>query len=242
MTTLRAGLVIGGGGSSFEMLVRLVRRLPAMICPRWTLNRMQPVAVEDVVALLSFAVGHHACFGQAFDVGAPEVPTYRELMGMCAEILGVRRRMIPVPLFTPRLSRLWVSLVTGAPGALVGPLVESLRHEMIARDQRLAEMAGLTPTSVRTALVRALASTDGDPAPSPPESSPRREAPRSLVRSVQRMRLPSGCTADWAAIEYVRWLPRALIYYFWESWDGAQIRAAIHRRASPLPATRGEAG
>lgn len=179
-----------------------------MVCPRWTQNRMQPVALDDVVKLLSFAVGRRECYGQTFDVGAPEVMTYRELMALCAELLGVRRPMLPVRLFTPSLSRLWVSLVTGAPRALVGPLVESLRHEMIARDHRLADMAGVVRTPVREALAGALAA---DRAPRRrPASSRLKVRQRSVVQSVQRMRLPANRDARWAAAEYGRWLPRAL--------------------------------
>lgn len=216
VTTLRAGLVLGGGGSSFEILTHLVRRLPAMVVPKWTLTRMQPVAVDDVIALLSFVVGRGECFGETYDVGAPEAIDYRMLMKMCADILGLDRPMVPVPLFTPSLSRLWVSLVTGAPKALVAPLVESLRHEMVARDLRLAAMAGLEPTPVRAAMEKALAKPEREPAES--EEPPlmracthvKRKTRGSLVRSVQRMRLPEGRDAEWAAHEYMRWLPRAL--------------------------------
>ncbi len=206
LTTLRAGLILGGGGSSFDILVKLVRRLPAMVCPRWTLTRMQPVAVADVIAELAFAVGNRDCFGQTFDVGAPEAMTYRELLSLAAEMLGLKRPMVPVRFFTPRLSRLWVSLVTGAPRELIDPLIESLRHEMVARDLRLAKMAGLEPTPVRAALAQALAEKGG--AQKPPAS--KRARPPPLVRSVQRMRLPAGRDAAFAAAEYVRWLPRAL--------------------------------
>jgi nucleoside-diphosphate-sugar epimerase len=202
LTTLRAGMVIGGGGSSFEILVRLVRRLPAMVCPRWTLTRMQPVAVDDVVRLLSFAVARPECYGQTFDVGASEAMSYRELMSLCADLLGLHRTLLPIRLFTPWLSKLWVQLVTGAPGELVGPLVESLRHEMVARDLRLAAMAGMTPTSVREALRRALGA-------GPASLAAPRQKHTALVRSVQRMRLPEGRDARWAAVEYARWLPRA---------------------------------
>lgn len=209
VTVLRAGLVIGGGGSSFEMLTRLVRRLPVMIVPKWTLTKTQPVGVEDVVALLSFVVGHEPSFGETYDVGARERIDYRTLMAMCAELLGVSRPMVSVPLFTPGLSRLWVSLVTGAPKALVAPLVESLRHEMLARDHRIFELAGLEPTPLRAAMSRALAEESGTPRA---YSGPTKKGDTrpSLVRSVQRMRLPAPHDATWAAEEYVRWLPRAL--------------------------------
>jgi uncharacterized protein YbjT (DUF2867 family) len=212
VTTLRAGLVLGGGGSSFEILTRLVRRLPMMVVPKWTLTRTQPVAVDDVVALLSFVVDRHECFDQIYDVGAPEPLDYRSLMAMCAEVLGLSRRMVPVPIFTPSLSRLWVSMVTGAPKALVGPLVESLRHEMVARDLRLSEMANLPPTPVRAALEKALGHEGAPPSRAPRERNkrPREAKLPSLVRSVQRMRLPEGRDAEWAAAEYMMWLPRSL--------------------------------
>ena len=209
VTTLRAGLVLGGGGSSFEILTNLVRRLPMMVVPKWTLTRTQPVAVEDVVALLSFVVGRRECFDETYDVGAPEALDYRSLMGMCADVLHLKLRMVNVPFFTPSLSRLWVSLVSGAPKTLVAPLVESLRHEMVARDLRLSEMAGLPPTPVRLALERALA-TDAAPSTPPKPVRARGGRPPSLVRSVQRMPLPDGRNAEWAATEYMRWLPRAL--------------------------------
>ena len=205
LTVLRAGLVIGGGGSSFDMLANLVRRLPILVCPRWTLTRTQAVALSDVIALLAHVTGRPEYEGQTYDVGAPEVMTYRDLMAMTAQVLGVKRPMISVPLFSPGLSRLWVSLVTGAPRELVGPLVLSLRHEMVARDLRLSEQSGLASTPTRVALEQALAHT-GSASPQRP-SGP---AKASLVRSVQRMSLPAGRDAAWAADEYVRWLPRAL--------------------------------
>ena len=208
VTTLRAGLVIGPGGSSFEMLRRLVERLPAMLCPVWTSTRMQPIALADVVSLLRYVLGREACFGQNYDVGSPDVLNYRELLGLTGELLGHRRRMYPVPFLTVGLSRLWVRLITGAPLDLVGPLVESLEHEMVAGDQRLQAMAGLPGLGARAALELALAPA---PSASPPRApiAFRPSSPRAArrVRSVQRMSLPPGRDAAWAAEEYVRWLP-----------------------------------
>jgi uncharacterized protein YbjT (DUF2867 family) len=209
LTTLRAGLIVGGGGSSFDMLVKLVTRLPAMVCPAWTRNRMQPIALDDVVQLLAFVLGREPCFGQTYDVGAPEVLSYRALLGMTAELLGLRRRFLSVPWFSPRLSRLWVTLVTGAPRALVGPLVESLRHEMLARDDRLARDAGVSPRPIREAMGEALAASSQSLALAPRPGAPKVRAD-SLVQSIQRMHLPSGRDARWAATEYARWLPHAL--------------------------------
>lgn len=217
VTVLRAGLVIGGGGSSFDMLMRLVRRLPVLVCPAWTQNLMQPIAATDVVQLLAFTVGREVCFGETYDVSTEERLSYRELLALAASELGLRRPMIPVRFFAPGLSTLWVSLVTQTPRELVGPLVQSLKHEMTARDHRLAALAGVKLMSVREAFRAALAER---PAPSqsivPPAVVPksRPNQAKSLVRSVQRMRLPPGQDAAWASAEYMRWLPRALHGFF----------------------------
>jgi uncharacterized protein YbjT (DUF2867 family) len=232
VTTLRAGLVLGGGGSSFEMLVRLVERLPALVCPGWTQTRTQPVAVSDVVQLLAFAAGNEACVGKTYDIGTPEVLTYRALLELTAKLIGVRRPMIPVPFFSPSLSRLWVTLVTGASGALVGPLVESLRHEMVAKEHSLAAMAGIKMIPVTEAVRLAIeerknarasdvnpesatepraTSLESEPPKSVAPPNAQTSAPLSLVRSVQRMTLPEGKDAAWAASEYTDWLPHAFL-------------------------------
>jgi hypothetical protein len=155
---------------------------------------------------LRFALGREACFGEGYDVGAPEVLNYRELLGLTGELLtGRRPTLYPLPFMTVGLSRLWVSLVTGAPLDLVSPLVESLKHEMVADDRRLQEMAGLPGMPVREALERALAEDAHQPEPIAFQAPPARAERR--VRSVQRMGLHSGHDALWAAEEYVRWLP-----------------------------------
>lgn len=209
VTVLRAGLVIGGGGSSFDMMLHLVRRLPVMICPAWTSNVMQPIAADDVVRLLTYVVAKPECFGQVYDVGVPERLSYRQLMQALAEQLGLKRRFVPVPWFSPELSTLWVVLVTQTPAELVGPLVQSLRHDMLTRDQRLVQMAGIRLLSIREAFEVALKQERQPSAPSV-SAAARPAKTASLVRSVQRMQLPIGRDAEWAANEYMRWLPRAL--------------------------------
>lgn len=226
LTTLRAGIVLGAEGSSFQIMARLVRRLPVMVCPRWTRTRTQPIALDDVTQLLDHAVGRLELAGQIFDVGAEPAVTYRDMMETLAELLGLRRRMLTTRVLSPGLSRLWVTLVTGAPRALVGPLVESLRHEMVARDHALADHAGITLRPVRTALAEAVAAERASASGAgggPGQASATRVAAEPLAfvgarahtrarsaRSVQRMALPAGRDAAWAAAEYMRWLPRAL--------------------------------
>lgn len=208
VTTLRAGLVIGAGGSSFEMLRLLVERLPAMLTPAWTATRMQPIALDDVVALLRFVLGRPECFGQGYDVGSPDVLNYRELLALTGSLLGLERPMYPVPFLTVGLSRWWVRLVTGAPLDLVGPLVESLEHEMVAGDLRLQTLAQRPGLTARAALERALDDERARPAGKGPIAfRPASAKADRRVRSVQRMTLPPGRDAAWAADEYVRWLP-----------------------------------
>ena len=189
-------------------MARLVERLPAMVCPRWTHTRTQPIALQDVVRFIAGVVGREDCYDQSFDIGAPHAVTYQEMMKLTADALGKRRRFIPTRVLSPGLSRLWVSLVTGAPKALVQPLVQSLRHEMVVRDHELAERLGIVPMGVAEAIRLAVAQSD-DTMPHAFRGARASKGP-SLVRSVQRMRLPAGWSARRAAIDYLLWLPRIL--------------------------------
>lgn len=211
LTVVRAGLILGGNGSSFQIMSRLVKRLPVMVCPRWTHTRTQAVALKDVVQLLAHAVGREEHYGQVYDVSTSDIVTYRQMMGMTAEAMGKRRLFVPSRFLSPGLSRLWVSLITGAPRALVAPLIQSLRHEMVAKGSLLAESAGVEPTSTREAIELAVRGDDG----ALPHAfrGPRTKEPRHLVRSVQRMRLPDGWTAEDAARHYLRWLPNFLRWF-----------------------------
>ncbi len=196
VTAVRAGLVVGHGGSSLEILVRLVGRLPAMVCPRWTGSMSQPIALEDVVELLARCLDMEETTGRVCEVGGPDVLSYRDMMRETARVMGKRRMILPFPLFTPGLSRLWVSLVTQSPKALVAPLIQSLRHPMVARDRWLQEKIGLPGKPFAEALSESLR-TEG-------------LAGQPTARSVQRLPLPPGRDALWLAAEYAAWLPEAL--------------------------------
>jgi uncharacterized protein YbjT (DUF2867 family) len=216
LVALRASIVIGAAGSSFEMMVRLVERLPGMILPAWTGSQTQPIARADLIRLLAYAVDDATLPAGVYDVGGPDVVSYRDLMAMTARQLGLRRFMLPVPLFSPGLSRAWISLFTGAPRALVAPLVQSLRHPMVAQDRRLQERAGLPGMPLRAALAEALVerarhtATVGAVAASEPHPWRRLVKPAGHVRSVQRLALPPGYDAHAVAEAYLRWLPRHL--------------------------------
>ncbi|MEV6247496.1 SDR family oxidoreductase [Streptomyces sp. NPDC051742] len=139
-TVLRAAVVIGSGSASFEMLRHLTERLPVMVTPRWVGTRVQPIAVRDVLRYLVGSARMPEDVNRAFDIGGPDVLTYHDMMVRYAKVAGLRRRLIlPVPMLTPRLSGLWVGLVTPVPASLARPLAESLRYEVVCADHDIAD-------------------------------------------------------------------------------------------------------
>lgn len=162
-TTLRAAVIIGAGGASFEILRHLVERLPVMLCPRWVDTRCQPIAVEDVVAFLAGCLAAPGTAGQTLDIGGPDIVTYRRLMGIYARVRGLRRLIVPVPLLSPRLSAYWINLVTPVPAGVVFPLLEGLRNEVVCRDNRIRELVPIPLTSMEQAICTALAEEAGGP-------------------------------------------------------------------------------
>jgi uncharacterized protein YbjT (DUF2867 family) len=147
VTTLRAAMVVGRGSAAFETIVALVDRLPAMVTPRWVSTRTQPIALSDVVAYLAGVCGVEPAFGEAYDVGGPEVMTYREMMERIAALRGKRPFIFEVPVLTPYLSSLWLHVVTPVKAGVARPLIEGLRTETVARDERIRELVrvALTP-------------------------------------------------------------------------------------------------
>jgi len=138
VTTLRAGMILGSGSASFEILRYLVDRLPAMVTPRWVDTPCQPIAIRDVLGYLVGCLDAPQTLGQTLDVGGPEVLTYRRLMAVYAEEAGLRRRwIVPVPVLSPRLSSYWIHLVTPVPAAIARPLAEGLRNPVVTHDDRI---------------------------------------------------------------------------------------------------------
>lgn len=134
VTTLRAAMVVGPGSAAYETIRALVHRLPVMVCPRWVSTPTQPVAVADVVAYLVGLCGAEAAYGRSFDVGGPEVMTYRQMMERVARAEGRRIRIVEVPVLSPRLSSLWLHLVTPVRASVARPLVEGMTTATVVRD------------------------------------------------------------------------------------------------------------
>jgi uncharacterized protein YbjT (DUF2867 family) len=158
---LQAAVIIGSGSASFEMLRHLTERLPVMVTPRWVHNRIQPIAVRDVLRYLVACCDLPPGVNRAFDVGGPDVLTYLEMMLRYARVAGLRERVVlPVPLLSPRLSSHWVNVVTPVPRSIAAPLIESLVHEVVCHEHDIATHVPDPPeglTSYERAVELALA-------------------------------------------------------------------------------------
>ncbi|HEU0264674.1 MAG TPA: NAD(P)H-binding protein [Geobacterales bacterium] len=155
-TVLRAAIIIGAGGASFEMIRSLVTSLPVMITPRWVETRCQPIAVDDVIRYLVGTLLNEATSSDTFDIGGPDILTYREMMERFAAILNRPVFILPVPLLTPRLSSYWVGLVTSVSPAVAIPLIEGLKNEVICRDLRLRQLIPFPLIGYEEGIRRAL--------------------------------------------------------------------------------------
>ncbi|MCC6456315.1 MAG: DUF2867 domain-containing protein [Caldilineaceae bacterium] len=157
VTEFRAGVIIGSGSLSFEMIRYLTERLPIMICPRWIYTRVQPIGIRDTLNYLASALETPESTGRIIEIGGAEVVTYRDMMLGYAKVRGLRRYMIPVPVLTPRLSSYWVHWITPIPADIVRPLVEGLRNEVVVRDDSAHRLfPNIQPMNYRAAVKRAL--------------------------------------------------------------------------------------
>mgnify|MGYP000479243162 FL=1 len=216
---LRAGVVIGSGSASFEMLRYLTERLPIMTVPKWVNVRIQPIAVRDVLRYLVGSASIDSSVSGVFDIGGPEIFTYKEMMQQYAEAAGLPRRIIiPVPVLTPRLSSGWVGLVTPVPYTLAKRLVASLKNEVVAGDDRIRALVpdpegGLTPfkravqlalTKIKDARVEtrwtdaSVPGTPSEPLPTDPDW-----AGGTLYRDVRIVHSPDSIDEVWKRVESI---------------------------------------
>jgi uncharacterized protein YbjT (DUF2867 family) len=158
LTYFRAAAVLGGGSESFKVVYYLVRRLPVMVTPSWVTTKTQPIAVDDVVAFLRESREVDAAAGREIEIGGPEVTTYGGMMERMAAALDRRAPVrIPVPLLTPRLSSLWIGLVTPVDAGVAKPLIEGLATETVVRDKSGMALFDVEPIGIDEAMRRALA-------------------------------------------------------------------------------------
>jgi uncharacterized protein YbjT (DUF2867 family) len=156
----RASIILGSGSLSFEIIRALVERLPVMICPRWVAVEAQPIAIEDVVRYLAAAADLPSGSERIYEIGGPDRVTYGDLMREYAKQRGLKRILIAVPLLTPRLSSLWLGLVTPVYARIGRKLVDSLRNPTVVRDPSALSAFSVKPRGVRESISRALVNED----------------------------------------------------------------------------------
>ncbi|MDM8006387.1 MAG: SDR family oxidoreductase [Phycisphaerae bacterium] len=157
VTVFRAAMIIGSGSASFEILRYLVERLPIMITPRWVSTEAQPIAVRNVLHYLVACFSEPATVGKTLDIGGPDIMTYRQIMQTMAQALGLRKRwVIPVPVLTPRLSSLWIHLVTPLSHRIARPLAEGLRNKVVCREDEAHRLMPQRLLTVRESIDAAL--------------------------------------------------------------------------------------
>ena len=155
LTTLRAGIIIGSGSASFEIIRDLVEKLPIMVAPKWLKTRCQPIAISDVIRFLELSINHDAVFNKSFDIGGNEILTYKQILLRFAKVRGLKRWILTVPVMTPRLSSYWLYFVTSTSYKLATSLVDSMRVEVIARNDELTQLFKLQLLSYEESLQRA---------------------------------------------------------------------------------------
>jgi len=202
-TIFRAGLILGEAGSSSQILIKLVKRLPVMICPHWTQTLTTPVDLETVISALAAVTSDLEHIDKTYDLAGCEPLTYMEMMKQTAKAMGHKRFFLSVPFFTPTLSSLWVSLITNTPQNLVYPLVESLELPMVARSSHLFPESIATRTYEQLIQKNSFKTKAGN-------SLFRFQFQRKTVRSVQRLPLSRGRDASWVKDQYLSWLPQFL--------------------------------
>ncbi|UUF13058.1 MULTISPECIES: SDR family oxidoreductase [Flavobacterium] len=162
LTVLRAGIIVGSGSASFEIIRDLVDKLPVMVTPKWLNTKCQPIAISDVLEFLIRSLLNPAVYNESFDIGGPDILTYKEMLLEFARVKKLQRYIYTVPVMTPKLSSYWLYFVTSTSFKLASALVSSMKVEVICGDNRINNLLGVTPISYRQALERALKKISDD--------------------------------------------------------------------------------
>lgn len=203
LTAIRAGIIIGPGGSSFNIVQKLVKNLPIMACPSWTKSKNQPVDLITSLASINKVLGKEKYFGKHVEIGGEEVVTYMKVLQLTAKHMKKKRWIFSIPFFSLGMSKLWVGLFSGSSTNFVSPLIESLRHDMTLKD---ASFMRLLPSfSLSETIIKAL--DKKVKIPQNPKGISVVKA-KNTVRSVQRIANPSKKSSKWVAESYPIWLSK----------------------------------
>jgi len=155
LTVLRAGIIVGSGSASFEIIRDIVEKLPVMIAPRWIITRTQPISIRDVIAYLTGVILHPQCENKTFDIGGPEIMTYKDMMLQYAKQRKLRRSIYTTRLISPKLSSYWLFFITSVSYKLAISLVESMKTEVVCRNNDLEKILKIQPITYEEALKNA---------------------------------------------------------------------------------------
>jgi uncharacterized protein YbjT (DUF2867 family) len=221
VTSFRCGIIVGPNGSSFEMMLKLVRRLPVMVCPSWTESLCQPVDLANVIHYISKSVSSTQFNGKIVNLVGPEVIPYVQMLKKTGDFLNKNIPIIKSPYFSPGLSTLWVTIITGAPKNLVRPLVKSLKYDMTVENSGHVDENIIGDKTFDQSLKESFEWLE-EKKYAKHERIYRPQVNSEEVRSIQRFVLPDGKNAHWVAQEYMNWLPQFLSFFVFkvENIDG----------------------
>jgi len=166
LTTLRAGIIIGSGSASFEIIRDLVEKLPVMVAPRWLNTRSQPIAIRNVIEFLSGVLLNEQTFNNSYDIGGPDILTYKQMLLGFARVRGLKRLIGTVPVMTPKLSSYWLYFITSTSYHLAQNLVDSMKVEVICRENNLKELLSVNPVKYEDAISEAFRKIELNQVPS----------------------------------------------------------------------------
>lgn len=204
MTAVRAGIIVGPGGSSFSMIQKLVQKLPIMVCPSWTGSKTQAISLQNTLDILQCCLGNPKAFGKIYEIGSPEVLTYKSMLQQTADVLGKKRFIFSVPFLSVGFSKLWVGYFGESPAKLVAPLIESLKHDMLVAAKYRFDLKEIAYYSYSESVRHALAFENA--IPRLPKFK-KNERIQNTVRSIQRLPNTRHQSALWIANRYKVWLP-----------------------------------
>ncbi len=220
LTSIRAGIIIGPGGSSFQIIKNLIINLPIMACPKWTKSLNQPIDVFDILSVIRACIGNKEFIDRKIEVGGNKVLSYMDLLKLTSKLMNKKRVIFSIPFFTLGLSKLWVSLFTGSNLNFVSPLVESLKHKMIP------EINSSINKLIKTDIVESIRNAISNKIPVLPNFDFIQKE-KNNVRSVQRIYNPSLKSVLWIANEYPIWIKKKFIGIIKARFDGEYLKFSI---------------
>ncbi len=239
VTALRAGMIVGPGGSSFEILQSLVQRLPVMLLPEWTQRQTQAIFIDDVIRVIAEAIEREEFRGKTIDLVNGESLTYERLLRQMSQTLGLKRKLMRVPIRSTGFSKLWVTLFGNSNYELVSPLIDSLLCDLPASKPDPLIVPLIRYTTFRQMAQEALrrgASSSAQAHKVTPQAAARRPRRKpKTVRSIQRLPALPEHNAQWISTAYMRWLPEAFVSFIQVRVDESSGSVTFHLGHFPIP-------